>query len=295
MISTLRSIDSLLNRFDELSKSHDKFISNFDTHFSDIKNPLRHVSRTEDEQQKSTENLLLVVNESDDQFGSSQTLEDFHRRIIKSRYLHRPPSYSSNDISLIHRVPSRSSSITQESISFPRISQITNSQLVVVLTPNKNIIESKVDLTTKNKPKVVLRNSPSARGIITAFTKETASRLSKPKRYNRLPDQKPSMKTVKQILKPYENIKKEASKCPTLPRINRIKTATIRPSSKKVIPIQTLSRNPVNNFSCPLVFVAPAPIIHLGFPIQPQQKTARFVNLPKIITTTKRSMPYLKT
>jgi hypothetical protein len=290
MISTLRSIDSLLNRFDELSKCHDKFITNFDTHFSDIKNPLRHVSRTEDEQQKSTENLLLVVNESDDQFGSSQTLEDFHRRIIKSRYLHRPPSYSSNDISLIHRVPSRSSSITQESIS-----QITNPQLVVVLTPNKNIIESKVDLTTKNKPKVVPRNSPSARGIITAFTKETASRLSKPKRYNRLPDQKPSIKTVKQILKPYENIKKEASKCPTLPLINRIKTATIKPSSKKVIAMQTLRRNPVNNFSCPLVFVAPAPSIHLSFPIQPQQKTARFVNLPKIITTTKRSMPYLKT
>jgi len=301
MISTLRSIDSLLNRFDELSKCHDKFISNFDTHFSDIKNPLRNVTRTEGEQRKSIENLLLDVNESYNQFRSIQTLEDFHRRLIKIRYLHRPPCYSSNDISLVHRVPSRSSSITPESISLPKISQITikenNNSQSVVPTSKKNIIESKVGLTTKTK----LQNSPSpqrsARAIITAFTKETANRLSKPKRYNRLPDQKSSIKTVKQPSKPYENIKKEVSKCPKLPPINRIQT---KPSSKKVkvenkIPIRTRRRNPVNNFSRPLVFVAPPPIIRLSFPIQPQQKAARFVNLPKIITTTKRSITHIKT
>jgi hypothetical protein len=48
MIPVLRSIDSLINRFDELSKYHADLLSNFDTNFSDVQNPLRNVARTED-------------------------------------------------------------------------------------------------------------------------------------------------------------------------------------------------------------------------------------------------------
>ncbi|CAF1516360.1 unnamed protein product, partial [Adineta steineri] len=41
MIPVLRSIDSLLNRFDELSQRHTTLVSNFDKNFTNIENPLR--------------------------------------------------------------------------------------------------------------------------------------------------------------------------------------------------------------------------------------------------------------
>jgi len=267
MISTLRSIDCLLNKFDELSKCHTKFLLHFDTYFPDIKNPLRNVARTEGEQQKSVEKILLGVNENDEQFESLGSLGNFHRRTTKSQYLHRPPCYSSNDTSLNQRVPPRSSSI----ISLPKISLITfkekNSQPIVPIS-NKKIIKPKVNLTTKNKPKIVSKNSHSPQqhvhGIISAFTMEMINRLSKPKRYNRFPNQNPSIKHMKQQLKSYENMKKEASKCTTLPPIKQTKTSNIKPSSKEVklknkILVRRSKRNPVNNFSHPLVFITPIP------------------------------------
>jgi len=312
MISKFRSIDSLLNRFDELSKCHDSFLSSFDTNFSDIKNPLRHVTRTENEQQKYTEKSGLGLNQNDDPFESIGVLEDFHRRIIKSQYLHRPPTYSSNGGSLIHRVPSKSSLITIESTSLPRISQITiktNTSQPVVPTSNNNIIESKVNSTKIITPKVVSQNLPSprrnARGRIRAFTMETVNRLSKPKIYNRLPDQKPPIKRIVPRPKPYENIKKEASKRSTLPSIplpsmKRTKTTTIQSSSKKLkpekqIPIQTSKINPVSSSFRPIIFVRSAPTIPFNFPMQLQQKLSHVDDLPKLITTTKISMIHIKT
>lgn len=305
MISTLRSIDSLFNKFDELSKCHANLLSNFDTNFSDIENPLKNVARTEDEQRKSKENILLNMNKNDEPCESIGLLEDFHRRTIKSRYLHRPPSYSSNDPSLTQRTSSKSNSITAKLASPSKISLITikekNSQPVIKTSPKKNIIEPKVDVIKKTKPKVIQHNSSSPRrnerGTAIAFTMETINRLSKPKRYNRLPDLKPLTKRVKQQSKSYENVKKEILKCTILPPI---KQTNIKPTLKKLklekkIVTQTVKRNPVNNFVRPPVFLTPAPTICIHFPAQPQQKTSRFVNLPKIITTSKRSTMNVKT
>jgi hypothetical protein len=294
MIPVLRSIDSLFNRFDELSKYHANLLSAFDANFSDVENPLRNVTRTEDEQRKTAANILLAVNENDDQIGSIQTIEDFHRRIIKNRYLHRPPSYSSNDSSLLCRVPSRTSSIATDLSSFTQISQTTikaSTPQPVIPISNKNFIEPKIKLTTKIKPKPVLQNPPTprryARGAVTAFSKETVDRLSKPKAYNQLPDQCPTIKRVQRRPKPSENIKKEVSECSTSsipPPIKRIKTTT-KPSSKKLkVENKTLSR--------PFIFVAPAPTIHLTFPTQPSTRIGIF---PKTSSTNKRSMIHLKT
>jgi hypothetical protein len=186
MISVLRSIDSLINRFDELSKYHADLLSNFDTNFSDVENSLRNVARTEDEQRKTAANILLVVNENDDQLGSIKTIEDFHQSIIKKRYRHGPPSYTSNDSSLSYRVSTRTelTSISQRTI------RVNTSQRVVPAS-NKNIIQLKVKLTTKIKPKVASQNPRLyARGTVTEFTMETVNRLSKPKTYHQLPTDK---------------------------------------------------------------------------------------------------------
>jgi hypothetical protein len=104
MISSLRSIDNLLNHFDELTKCHANILANF----SDVKISSRNISRAEDEQRKSRENIVLDVIQNDDKYGTIGSLEGFHRRFMKIPYLHRP-SYSSNDALLIHCVSSRSS------------------------------------------------------------------------------------------------------------------------------------------------------------------------------------------
>ena len=83
MIPVLRSIDSLFNRFDELSKCHANFLSNFDTNFSEFENPLRNVARTEEEQRKTAANILFVVNENDDQIGSIETIEENNRNLYR--------------------------------------------------------------------------------------------------------------------------------------------------------------------------------------------------------------------
>jgi hypothetical protein len=293
MISTLRSIDSLLNQFNELSKCHENLLSHFERNFPDVKIPLRHVVQTDQEQGKPNANILGDINKKNDQSESIGILEDFHRRIIKIRYLHRPPNYSSNDGLSINRVPTKLSLIKKESNSlskFPQIKNKINLSQRKTPTTNKNIIEKQVNLTRKIKPNLVRENSPAprrrARGAITAFTMETVNRLSKPKTSHRLSDQKPSI----QPLEPYENIKKEA--CLTLPPIKRTKTAFVKPPSKKLkaeskIPIQTSKRNPINDFSRPLTFVALVPTVHLTFPTPSQQNSSHSVHLPKIMTTIK--------
>jgi hypothetical protein len=293
MIPVLHSIDTLLNRFDELSKCHTGFLSNFDINYPDIKNPLRSVTRTEEEQDKTNANLLLVVN--DDRKESVRTIEDFHRRIVKNRYLHRPPVYSSLDNLSLLRVPSRTSSVTTDSTLFTRISQIRNTS-----QPN---IQSKEKLTTITKPKVAAQNlstQRSARSTITVFTMETVNRLARPKTYPQLPDQKPIIKYVQRRSKTYGYVKKETLKCSSLPSnpplsIKRTKTTAIKPAPKKLkvekkIPIQIQKSIPMRDFSFPIVFYAPIPTVCLAFPSQSQQKSSRTVILPKTITKNKRLM-----
>jgi len=290
MIPVLHSIDTLLNRFDELSKCHTSFLSNFDINYPEIKNPLRIVSRTEEEQEKTNANLLFVVN--DNRKESIRTIEDFHRRIIKNRYLHRPPVYSSLDNLSFLRVPSRTSSITTDSTLFTRISRIKN-------TSQRNI-QSKEKL-----PKVPAQNlstQRSARSTITAFTMETVNRLARPKTY---PDQKPIIKYVQRRSKTCGYIKKETFKCSSLPSnpplsIKRTKTTAIQPAPKKLkvdkkIPIQIPKSIPRRDFSFPLVFYAPIPTVSLAFPSQPQQKSSRIGILPKTITKNKRLIIPLRT
>jgi hypothetical protein len=316
MIPVLRSIDTLLNRFDELSQRHANLLTNFDTNFSDIENPLRDVARAEEDQRKTKENILLAGNENDDHMGSIETIEDFHRRIIKNRYLHRPPSYVSTDSSVIHRVPSRTSSITTESTSLPRTSVYTPLQPIIKAnTPQSVISTTRNDLVEPTiKPKFVPHNLPVsrryARSAITAFTMDTVNRLSKPKTYHHWPEQKLTTKRVQQRSKPYENIKKNASECSAAStmrstQIKRANPTTIKPSSKKFkvdhkVPIETLRRSSISNYSRPLAFLTPAPTICLTFPTQPRQQSSRIVILPKTTatsttTTKKRSMIYSKT
>jgi hypothetical protein len=276
MIPVLRSIDTLINRFDELSKYHADLLSNFDTNFSEVENPLRNVARTEDEQRKKAANILLVVNENDDELGSIKTIEDFHQSIIKKRYHHGPPSYASNDSSLSYRVSTRT-----ELTSFSQRTIKANTSQSVVPTSSKNMIE----------PKVALKNPPLyARGTVTEFTMETVNRLSKPKAYHQLPpDQKATVKRVQRRPKLTRTIKKEISECSTSsipPPIKRTKATTtiVKPSPKK---LKLENKTPANTSSRPLIFVIPVPTIHLTFPMQTQQQSSRIGILP---TTNKRSI-----
>jgi hypothetical protein len=217
MISTLRSINSLLNQFDELSKFHSNLLTDFDNNFSDIKNPLRHVTRVKDEEETAT-NTLYEIDENNHALTSIGPLEDFHRHILKSRFLHRTPNYSS---------------ISTESASLSKIIVTTNKENAlspIVPTSNNRIIQPKVKVPIKDEPKSIPRRQ--ARGKITAFTVETINPLSKPKRYNRIPDPKPDVKHTQQPPKPVVHVKKEGSKCSTLPPIKRTKTNINNSSSK---------------------------------------------------------------
>ncbi len=288
MISTLRSINSLLNQFDELSKFHSNLLTDFDNNFSDIKNPLRHVNRIKDEEENTTTSALFEIDENNDALTSIGPLEDFHRHILKSRFLHRPPNYSST---------SKLSSISTESVSLSKIILTTNKENTlspIVLTSNNRIIQSKVKVPIKDEPKYIPRRR-QVRGKITAFTVETINRLSKPRIYNRIPDPKPDVKQTQQPPKPMANVKKEGSKSSTLPPTKRTKTNTKNSSSKKLkienrIPIQTSSKKaPVRHFSRPLVLITSIPTVRPHVPTQTQQKSSRNATLPKITTTTKRS------
>ncbi|CAF1345838.1 unnamed protein product [Rotaria sp. Silwood1] len=296
MIPVLHSIDSLLNRFDELSKCHKNLLSNFDKNFSDIKNPLRDVARSEEEQQKTINSkILLVINENNNQIESIKTIEDFHRQIIKNRYLHRPPIYSSNDNLLYHHVPSRTSSIITESTSISQTKFKPRTSSLVVPTTNKIINE------IKTKPKFIQHHSSiPLRNKITTFTMETINRLSKPKTYHQLSNEKSTIKHVEQRSKSYRKIKQEKSECSTsisvpLPSIKRIQTTNIKSNLKKLttennIPIQTQKKVPIVNYSNPLIFIKSPSTINLSFPMNLQQQSSHFTILPKIITTNKRSI-----
>ena len=313
MIPVLRSIDSLLNRFDELSQRHAGFISNFESNFTDIENPLHDVARDENEQRKTTENLQRIAMESDDQLGTIGTAEDFNRRITKSRSQNRPPSYSSNDsISIILRVPSRSSWATTESAPPPRTLtapaaqstiRASNSQPMPTILMEDHRAQPKSRLIVKTKPKVIPQNSSpirrDARSAITTFTMETAIRLSRPKTCHRLPEPMISPKRVHRRSRPPQTMNKEAPKSPSPsipapplqtspPKIKRMHPTIIKSSPKKLKPddrfmADNSKRIPMSNYPRPVIFLAPPPTICLTFPMQPELQSSRVVVIPKVV------------
>ncbi|CAF1628042.1 unnamed protein product [Adineta ricciae] len=151
------SIDQLLRRFDELSRHHAYFLSDFSRYLPDIKNPLRNVERSEEEQQKTVGKILLERSESLIRKSSSNTIEDFHTRTIVSRFRHRPPSYSSSDQSIISRIPSRTTSVSSHK-DIPRWSSSTKAP--------------------SQCPTITRR---PGRPPITVFSMETVNRLAQPK------------------------------------------------------------------------------------------------------------------
>lgn len=307
MFPVLRSIDNLLNRFDELSQRHASLVSNFDTNFTDIENPLHNVTRDEDEQQKTIENLLKADMEDNDQLGSVGTMDDFNRRNIKSRCQNRPPSYSSNDSSLLfHRFPSRSSWTTTQSAP-PLQTSIINRTQSTIKTSNsqtaastsiENLIESKPRFITKNKPNVLSQNpSPirrNARSAITTFTLETAIRLSRPRTSHHSSEQKISPKRVHRRPRPFQTKMTEASitSVPLPPpqsapaHIKRTNPTIIKSSPKKLkaenkYVNDNSKRIPMSNYPHPAIYLAPPPTICLTFPMQPELKSSRAVVIPK--------------
>ncbi|CAF0745164.1 unnamed protein product [Rotaria sordida] len=315
MIPVLRSIDGLLNRFDELSQHHASFISDFEKNITDIENPLRDVTRDEEEQRKTAESLLTTSTENFDQTGSFGNVEDFNRRITKSRTHNRPPSYSSNDTnSFYNRVPSRSSLATTESAPPPRTSTLTTRPVIgktstsqsVISTSIQNLNQPKVRLTTKIKPKIIPESLPTTRQYprspITTFTMETAIRLSRPKTCDHSLDQRVSSKRVHRRLKSNQNTKNEASESSVIsvslasslkssPN-KRINPTTIKTSSKKLkadnrFATDNSKRIPMSNYPRPAIVLVPPPTVYLTFPMQPELRSSRVVVLPKATTTKK--------
>ncbi|CAF0773558.1 unnamed protein product [Rotaria sp. Silwood1] len=315
MIPVLRSIDGLLNRFDELSQRHASFVSNFETSFTGIENPLRDVARDEEEQRKTAESVLKASTEKGDQIGSFGTVEDFNNRITKSRSHNRPPSYSSNDTSSFYnRIPSRSSWATAESASPPRISTLrtrpvtveTNTSQSVTSISTENRFEPKIRLTTKIKPKFVPQNLPTTRRYahspITTFTMETAIRLSRPRTYHQSVDHKEPSKRIYRRPKSHQNIKNEASESSVtsvsfVPSLESAQTKRTNPRIIKSSPKKLKADNrfvtdnskriPMSNYPRPAIFLAPPPTICITFPMQPELQSSRVVIIPKATTTQK--------
>ncbi|UJR13420.1 hypothetical protein I4U23_000435 [Adineta vaga] len=259
MIPVFRSIDNLLNRFDELSKCHTNFLSDFNLNFPDVENPLRNVTRTEEEQKKTVANIRSEFNENINRKLSTNTIEDFHRRVIVNRFHHHPPNYSLNDQSTAPQISSRTSSIVTD-LSEPQRASITT-------TTTTN--ESKIKVPIKIKPKLLIQHSPiprrSTRNGITTFTIETINRLSKPKIYPQ----------VSQRSKPYQT---------NSLMIKRAKTTIIKPFIKELkYDIKLPMKQPI-----PQTLI---PTITLSFPKQQQTQP---IASPNTIIRNRRSMLFFK-
>ena len=181
IIASLRSIDQLLNRFDELSQRHAQFVEHFEQSFAETDNPLRHVHRPDDEQRKTVERILRAAEENDDGDEEQQPKagRDFHRSMKITRYLHRPPSYVSN------RGPARSSTPTTVSEPLPRTTR-------EIISIEPRLSQAKAQWTNPVHRAPVTQDPPAprrryGRSPITVFTIETINRLSKPRVYHRSP------------------------------------------------------------------------------------------------------------
>lgn len=306
MIPVLRSIDTLLNRFDELSQRHASLVANLDTNFTNTRSPSYNVASDEDEQRKTPDNLLNVNMKNNDQLGSVETVDDFNQRITN----YERPSYSSNEsTSFVHRIQSRSSWTTTESV-LPRPTltvPITQRPMRTSHSPiassisTDDLIGSKKRVKIKTKPKFSPQNPPTMRrnerSIITTFTMETAIRLSRPRTYRHLPEPTITQKRVHRRPRPSQAMKKEASlssiasipvapPSPLPPKIKRTNPTLIISSPKKhkaenKSTIDNSKRIPINNYPRSITFLAPPPTICLTFPMQPELKLSRIVVTPK--------------
>ncbi|CAF0779157.1 unnamed protein product [Adineta steineri] len=286
MIPVLRSIDSLLNRFDELSQRHTTLVSNFDKNFTNIENPLRDVTRNEEERKKTTESILKSTMKIDDQIKSYENLTQFNRYIIKSRCHNRPPSYSSYESpSFTLRTPSRGSleSILSPSTEkLPSIQTTTraNTSQSVATTPINNHIKKNIQLTTKIKPKIPPATQWHTRTPITMFSMETANRLSKPRKYYQTTDPTTLSKQV---------YRRSIPKSPEMKRTNPI---TIKLISKKLKPeyncsIDKSKNISINNESRPVRSLTSPKTIRLAFPVKLELNPSPIVVTPKATSTPK--------
>ena len=312
MIPVLRSLDNLLNRFDELSQRHSSLISDFETNFTDIENPLHDVTRDENERRRTSENLLKLSieddNNNDDQLGSRVTIDDFHRRLSKNRCGNRPPSYMSNETtSIYNQMPSRNSWATIQSAPLPQTTtKTTNISRITKSKSTENFLDQPTN-KTKTSPHISnlapLRRNPHQ--PITTFTLQTAIRLSKPKTTRQLTEDKLSPKRIQRRLKPFQSPTRETTqssntsipKPPPPPPVQRPLLSTSQPKTKRANPttkpspkkqkiecklhVDNSKRIPMSNYPHPTVLLTAPPTISLTFPMQPELNSSRVIVQPK--------------
>ena len=306
MISVLRSIDLLLYRFDEISQHHSSLVSTFENNFSEIDNPLREIVRDEEEQRQTAETVSTITADSDERRVAFDNVNDFNRRIVKSRFGRRPPSYASTEnIIAANRAPSRSSWITTESapatdtaprVSTPRVLKSAISEPVTSTTVHE-FLEAKAQMTARIKPKMASHTSPThrraGRPAITAFTIETINRLSRPKTHHPSPERNPSPVRVYHRSKPSHHSSKTTLDC----SIPSVLTTAGKTHVKRTLPSVTKSspkklkgdgksstdnskKIPASNYPRPVVHLAPPPTISLTFPIQSELRSSRVIVRP---------------
>jgi hypothetical protein len=289
MIPVLRSIDNLLDHFDELTQRHASLVADMHTNFIKTKQPLR----DEDEQRRTSDDLTMG---STEQIGSSGSNEDLNRIIPTNR----PPSFSSNDSSFYRRIPSRSSWATAESnapqpVPIRQETAKTNNSSITINSIG-SLIGPKGRVTSKTKQRVLPPNPlamrRNARSAITSFTMETAIRLSRPKTCYRLPMPIVSPKRVHLRPKTGQPMKKEfsASSVASVPvdppsRSPSSKTKRTNPTVIQSPPKKHKADNskkvPTSIYPRPIIFLAPPPTIHLTFPMQSELKPAHTFAMPK--------------
>lgn len=313
-LPVLHSIDVLLNRFDQLSQRHSELASTFEKSLFNIENPLKDISRNEEAQQQTIENMSFMSCETIDQVVSLDNAETFNRYVTKSRCGNRPPNYSSNDsFSILNRVASRSSWLTGDSIPLVDLSSSTtqksigktsieqSNRRIGVQENSRPINES----GTKTKCRILPSNpSPSPfrrtnRQPITTFTMETVNRLSKPKNYHSSPDHVVVKKSSPHRSKFISPMKKEAIDLsnPSLlssgPSMQSKRTMPIRMKSppKKLRSdskdsVESLKRFPLSNYPRPTIHRASPNPINLTIPFQTQARSSRVIMLPPSTSTT---------
>ena len=185
LIASLRSLDHLLNRFDQLSQRHVQFIEHFDENFTDVDNPLRHVHRQAEEQQKTQEKLRLPLSIDDEEENRPRAMGDFHRAVKISRYLHRPPSYASNQDRPTSRTSVSTSTLTTVSAPLPPTIRETSSADLRPSHPSKARWTNPIHHAPGREDPPPRRRY--GRSPITFFSMETANRLSKPRVYHHSP------------------------------------------------------------------------------------------------------------
>lgn len=272
MLSQLRSIDNLLNRFDELSQCHTRLIEEFNQNYSnEEENPLKDVQRDQIQRDKTMENLLKHLREQEETDESSSPLDQFNRSIRKNSHLHRPPSYSSNRSNPFSSVsiPTDSAFETKKILlsTFRSISPATRQ----ISRPPMEETSSNVSIRPPPSFSPSNSNSKSVeRKPIRYFSIETAIRLSQPKKYSHL--------DIRKI--PYRSLSSQRSKTVSSSSIKRSNSNSKEIRSKKL----------PNRFNCSSNrSVKPIESIPFEFPMPLKCSSKRFNDPSKKFSTKKSS------